>query len=111
METHLGIENTRLHEDSLHTLGFGPDILHLVEDNVLKDIGFIPGDVIRLKQSVRQWWSTNAKCKWVSHTTSPLAQCYVHMCQDCIRIGKFSFLIYDGMRSLIMTACLGSFLP
>ena len=26
-------------------------------------------------------------------------QCYVHTCQDCIRIGKFSFLIYDGMRS------------
>ena len=73
-ETHLGIENTCLHEDSLHTLGFGPDILHLVEDNVLKDIGFIPGDVICLKQSVRQWWSTNAKRKQVSHTTSPPAQ-------------------------------------
>ena len=51
-ETHLGIKNMHLHEDSLHTLGFGPDILHLVEDNVLKDIGFIPGDVIHLKQSV-----------------------------------------------------------
>ena len=74
METHLGIENTHLHKDSLHTLGFGPDILHLVEDNVLKDIGFIPGDVIYLKQSVWQWWSTNAKHKQVSHITSPLAQ-------------------------------------
>ena len=28
-----------------------------------------------------------------------VALCYVHTCQDCIRIGKFSFLIYDGMRS------------
>ena len=37
--------------------------------------------------------------------------CYVHTCQDCIRIGSFSFLIYDGMRSLFMTACPGSFLP
>ena len=27
------------------------------------------------------------------------SHCYVHTCQDCIRIGKFSFLIYDGMRS------------
>ena len=73
-ETHLGIKNTCLHEDSLHTLGFGPDILHLVEDNVLKDIEFIPGDMIHLKQSMWQWWSTNAKSKWVSHMTSPLAQ-------------------------------------
>ena len=55
-------------------LGFGPDILHLVEDNVLKDIRFIPGDVIHPKQSVRQWWSTNAKRKRVSHMTSPPAQ-------------------------------------
>ena len=39
------------------------------------------------------------------------ATCYVHTCQDCIRIGKFSFIIYDGMRPLIMTACHGSFLP
>ena len=38
-----------------------------------------------------------------------LETCYVHMCQDCIRIGKFLFLIYDDMRPLIMTACLASF--
>ena len=38
-------------------------------------------------------------------------KCYVHMCQDCIRIGKFSFLIYDGMRPLFMMACFASFLP
>ena len=35
--------------------------------------------------------------------------CYIHTCQDCIRIGKFSFLIYDGMHPLIMTVCLASF--
>lgn len=50
-------------------LGFGPDILHLVEDGVLKDVGFTPGDVIRLKQNSQQWWnSTDAKRKRVSHT-------------------------------------------
>ena len=40
-----------------------------------------------------------------------LPGCYVHTCQDCIRIGKFSFLIYDGMRPWFMTACFASFLP
>lgn len=54
-------------------LGFGPDILHLVEDGVLKDVGFTPGDVIRLKQNSQQWWnSADAKRKRVSHTPSPV---------------------------------------
>jgi hypothetical protein len=45
-------------------LGFGSDILHLVDDAVLKDVGFMPGDVIRLKQNLQQWWnSANAKRK------------------------------------------------
>lgn len=49
-------------------LGFGPDILHLVEDGVLKDVGFTPGDVIRLKQNSQQWWnSADAKRKRVNH--------------------------------------------
>jgi hypothetical protein len=54
-------------------LGFGPDILHLVEDSVLRDVGFMPGDVIRLKQNSQQWWnSTDAKRKRVSHAPSPV---------------------------------------
>ena len=73
VKTHLGIENTCLYEDSLHTLRFGPDILHFVEDNVLKDIRFILRDMIYLKQNTWQWWSTNVKHKQVSHITSPLA--------------------------------------
>jgi hypothetical protein len=59
-------------------LGFGPDILHLVEDGVLKDVGFTPGNVIRLKQNLQQWWnSSDAKRKRVSctppsvHSTPP----------------------------------------
>lgn len=63
-ETHLSVENARLHEEGLRILGFGPDILHLVEDSVLKDVGFTPGDVIRLKQNSQQWWnSADAKRK------------------------------------------------
>jgi hypothetical protein len=54
-------------------LGFGPDILHLIEDSVLRDVGFTPGDVIRLKQNSQQWWnSTDAKRKRVSHAPSPV---------------------------------------
>jgi hypothetical protein len=54
-------------------LGFGPDILHLIENGVLKDVGFMPGDVNCLKQNSQQWWnSANAKHKWVSHTPSPV---------------------------------------
>src|SRR6266849_4509195 len=47
--------------------GFGPDILHLVDNRVLKNVGFTPRDVICLKQNLQQWWnSTDTKCKWTS---------------------------------------------
>jgi hypothetical protein len=66
-EMHLIVENACLHEDTLQLLGFGPDILHLVDNTVLKDIGFTPGDVICLKQNLQQWWnSTDAKRKWTN---------------------------------------------
>ena len=72
-ETHLSVENARLHEDGLRMLGFGPDILHLVDDGVLKDVGFTPGDVIRLKQNSQQWWnSADAKRKRSSQTSPPV---------------------------------------
>jgi hypothetical protein len=71
-ETNLSVENARLHEESLRMLGFGPDILHLVDDAILKDVGFTPGDVIRLKQNSQQWWnSADAKRKRSSLTASP----------------------------------------
>ena len=50
-ETNLSVKNVHLHEESLQMLGFGPDILYLVEDGVLKDVEFTPGDVIHLKQN------------------------------------------------------------
>jgi hypothetical protein len=49
------IENVYLHEASLQMLGFGPNFLHLIEDSVLRDVGFTPGDMIRLKQYSQQW--------------------------------------------------------
>jgi hypothetical protein len=63
-EAHLGVEGACSYEQSLRMQGFGPDILHLVDDGALKDIGFTPGDVIRLKQNSQRWWnSTDAKRK------------------------------------------------
>jgi hypothetical protein len=54
-------------------LGFGPDILHLVDDGVLKNVGFTPGDVIRLKQNSQQWWnSADAKRKRTNQSPPPV---------------------------------------
>jgi hypothetical protein len=72
-ETTLNVKNARLHEESLQMLGFGPDILHLVDDGVLKNVGFTPGDVIRLKQNSQQWWnSADAKRKRTNSSPPPV---------------------------------------
>lgn len=59
-EAHLGIPNAQLYEQCLEEMGYGPDILHLVDDSSLKDIGIKPGDVIRLKQHSLQWLNSSA---------------------------------------------------
>ena len=70
-EAHLGIPNARLYERCLEEMGYGPDILHLVDDSSLKDIGIKPGDVIRLKQHSLQWLNSSAsKRKQSDHTSS-----------------------------------------
>jgi hypothetical protein len=48
---HLNIKNACLHEESLQMLGFGPNILHLVDNNALTNIGLTPSDVIRLNKT------------------------------------------------------------
>jgi hypothetical protein len=59
-ETHLGIPNAQLYEQCLEEMGYAPDILHLVDDSCLKDIGIKPGDVIHLKQNSLQWLNSTA---------------------------------------------------
>jgi hypothetical protein len=59
-EAHLGIPNARLYERCLEEMGYAPDILHLVDDSSLKDIGIKPGDIIRLKQNSLQWLNSAA---------------------------------------------------
>ena len=41
-------------------MGYAPDILHLVDDSSLKDIGIKPGDIIHLKQNSLQWLNSAA---------------------------------------------------
>ncbi len=63
-ETHLEIPNAQLYEQCLEEMGYALDILHLVDDSSLKDIGIKSGDVIRLKQNSLQWLNSFAsKCK------------------------------------------------
>ena len=56
-ETNLGITNAQFHKTKLQEMGFGPDILHLVDDKALSNLGIKPGDVIRLKQNSLSWWN------------------------------------------------------
>jgi hypothetical protein len=65
-EQNLGVPNAITYETSLHAKGHGPDILHLVPDNTLDDLGVRPGDVIRLKIGCVSWWN-GPDAKWKCH--------------------------------------------
>jgi hypothetical protein len=69
-EAHLGIPNAQLYERCLEESGYGPDILHLVNDSDLKDIGIKAGDVIRLKQHSLQWLNSPASKRKQGDRTS-----------------------------------------
>ena len=45
-------------------MGYASDILHLIDDSSLRDIGIKSGDIIRLKQNLLQWLNGfGLKCK------------------------------------------------
>ncbi|KAK6993088.1 hypothetical protein R3P38DRAFT_3288503 [Favolaschia claudopus] len=48
-ETKLGVSNARMFETDLRENGYGPDILHLVDNKDLEGLGISKGNVIRLK--------------------------------------------------------------
>ena len=65
-EQHLGVDSATGYEDKFWAHGYGPDILHLVEDAALQCIGLSEGDIIQLKQNALCWWnleSESNKCK------------------------------------------------
>ena len=52
------MKNASCHEFSLANEGYGPDILHLVEDKTLCALRIPAGDVLCLKQAAPLWWKT-----------------------------------------------------
>jgi hypothetical protein len=70
-EENLGVHHATAFEAPMRLKGFGPDILHLVKDEALVDIGFTEGDVIRLKLGSNDWWkSPEAKRKCTDTVTT-----------------------------------------
>ncbi|KAJ7085267.1 hypothetical protein C8R44DRAFT_651224 [Mycena epipterygia] len=53
----LGVTSAPTFESRMRIHGYGPDILHLLEDQDLMDIGINKGDVIRLKAGAQSWWN------------------------------------------------------
>ncbi|KAJ7201418.1 hypothetical protein GGX14DRAFT_371289 [Mycena pura] len=56
-EEKLNVRNALSYETALDNEGFGPDILHLVENAELKTLGIPSRDIIRLKRGAQQWWT------------------------------------------------------
>jgi hypothetical protein len=56
-ETCLGVQDATGYEETFRVHGYGPDILHLVDDTALHRIGLSEGDIIRLKQNALRWWN------------------------------------------------------
>lgn len=53
--------------EQFHAHGYGPDILHPVDDTALHCIGVSEGDIIHLKQNALHWWNLESetnKHKW-----------------------------------------------
>ncbi|KAK6978300.1 hypothetical protein R3P38DRAFT_2442459, partial [Favolaschia claudopus] len=63
-ETKLGVSDARMFETGLRENGYGPDILHLVDNKDLEGLGISKGNIIRLKAGAQNWWnSSDAKRK------------------------------------------------
>ncbi|KAJ6517589.1 hypothetical protein DFH09DRAFT_1429056, partial [Mycena vulgaris] len=63
--TNLGVTSAPSFATPMRRNGYGPDILHLVEDRDLMDIGITKGDAICLKAGAQAWWNgpeANKKC-------------------------------------------------
>ncbi|KAF8064884.1 hypothetical protein FPV67DRAFT_159076 [Lyophyllum atratum] len=59
-EANLGVRNATTYEEAFQTQSYGPDILHLVDDKSLLDMGLAQGDVIRLKTNSLRWYNLNS---------------------------------------------------
>lgn len=65
------MKNASRHEFSLADKGYGPNILHLVEDKTLCTLGVPAGDVLCLKQAAPLWWKRKPECALKHHCKVP----------------------------------------
>lgn len=56
-ERKLGVTNAISHQFSLAAKGYGPDVIHHLDNSALVELGFTPGDAIRLKAGSIKWWN------------------------------------------------------
>ncbi|KAF8159097.1 hypothetical protein K438DRAFT_1942479 [Mycena galopus ATCC 62051] len=56
-EKTLGVSDARSFESVMRRNGYGPDIMHLVDNEALEDIGMSKGDVLRIKGGASKWWN------------------------------------------------------
>ncbi|KAL4260515.1 hypothetical protein AB1N83_010042 [Pleurotus pulmonarius] len=69
-ENKLGVPGALRYEASLEQDKYGPDILHLVPDERLVELGVPHGDVVRLKSGSQRWWnSADAKKRRRTNST------------------------------------------
>ncbi|KAJ7920446.1 hypothetical protein B0H13DRAFT_1867527 [Mycena leptocephala] len=69
-EENLGIPTARTFEAAMRENGYGPDIMHLLEDQALVDCGMTKGDALRIKAGAVSWWNgPDAKRKRVEEET------------------------------------------
>ncbi|KAJ6600692.1 hypothetical protein B0H10DRAFT_1824555 [Mycena sp. CBHHK59/15] len=70
-ERSLGVVQARTFESPMRRNGYGPDIMHLLDNKALEDIGMNKGDVLRIKTGAPQWWNgPDAKRKRVDSNNS-----------------------------------------
>jgi hypothetical protein len=57
----VGISSATRYCLSLSQQQLGPDILHLVENKELAELGILAGDIIRLKEFAPKWWNVESQ--------------------------------------------------
>ena len=67
-ETHLGVRDATTYERELEIQGIGPDILNVVDDQMLSSMGIPTGDIIRLKRGSTVWWNSSDSKRKRSNT-------------------------------------------
>ena len=62
-EKQLGVAYAKCYEYQLCNLGFGPDILHLIDNQELVKLGVSQGNAIQLTTNALIWWKgLSQKC-------------------------------------------------